>query len=186
MSERVDDIGAKKKRLRAEAKTRRNEMPADMRADKSRRICERLIADESFRSANVIFCFISFGSEIDTKRIIETALASGKRVCVPHTLGNHIMEANEITARTEYRPDRYGIPEPTERHIVDPSEIDLIIVPGLIFDRRGYRIGYGGGYYDTFLSKCRGTSVGVVFSEFVIDEIVPDEYDRAVDKVVTD
>ncbi|MBR3731677.1 MAG: hypothetical protein IKN25_03425 [Spirochaetales bacterium] len=56
----------------------------------------------------------------------------------------------------------------------------------MIFDRRGYRIGYGGGYYDTFLSKCRGTSVGVVFSEFVIDEIVPDEYDRAVDKVVTD
>ena len=58
-------------------------------------------------------------------------------------------------------------------------------MPGLLFDRRGYRIGYGGGYYDTFLSKCSGTSVGVVFSEFIIDTIVPDEYDVAVDRVIS-
>ena len=174
-----------KKILRRQAKIQRDIMPEDIRHAKSKIICRNLIADDVFQNANVIFCFISFGSEVETKRIIETALSMGKRVCVPHTLGNHIMEANEITSQTEYRPDRYGIPEPTEQHIVPPSEIDLIIVPGLLFDRRGYRIGYGGGYYDTFLSKCSGTSVGVVFSEFIIDTIVPDEYDVAVDRVIS-
>ena len=175
-----------KKTLRQQAKIRRDIMPEDIRHAKSKIICKKLISDEVFQNANVIFCFISFGSEVETKRIIETALSMGKRVCVPHTLGNHIMEANEITLQTEYRPDRYGIPEPTEQHIVEPSDIDLVVVPGLLFDRRGYRIGYGGGYYDTFLTKCSGTSVGVVFSEFIIDEIVPDEFDRAVDRVIDD
>ena len=115
--------------------------------------------------------------------MIKAALQLGKRVCVPRTYAQGRMEF------VEYDPDilektRFGLLEPNEKgKLVDKSEIDLIHVPGLVFQSKGYRIGYGGGYYDRYLADFAGKTVSTIYS-IQQKEFQPAAFDQAVQEVL--
>ncbi|MCL1896515.1 MAG: 5-formyltetrahydrofolate cyclo-ligase [Clostridiales bacterium] len=170
---------------------------------------EELFRAFFYRKARSIFVFVSVGNEPGTSPIIMRALADGKKVCVPRTSAGRRMEAvpveNEAAFEKAYTdwPRSYGIPEPPA-HIpaADPETLDLVIVPSLAVDRQGYRIGYGGGYYDTFIAKFadfgirekestdpknRPVFAALQYDAFLLDDPLPREpHDMQVNVIVTE
>jgi len=137
-----------------------------------------------YRSAKVVMLYLSFGSEVDTWPLLEQAWIDGKRTVAPK-VRRYPKEllAVEITAITDLEPSFWGISEPISDLAVDPGEIDLVVVPGLAFNREGYRLGYGGGYYDRFLPQVKGYKVGLCYPPF-LREIPVAPWDQAVDCVL--
>lgn len=149
-----------------------------------------LTALDAWQRADVVFCYVSVPGEFPTRTLIEAAWAGGKRVAVPRILGGGAMEARAVDAWDDLRPGAFDIPEPDPDACprVEPSVIDLCIVPGLAFDRRCARLGRGGGYYDRYLPQLRpdAARVGWIPSEFVFDELPAEPHDACVDLVVTE
>lgn len=179
-----------KKMLRAELKRRLAEMTGDQIDRQSRIACERLTQTDGFRMAATVMLFLSMPQEIDTTAAIESAWKSGKRVVVPR-IDRHPrrMVAVEID-RLDHSPDPAisGLRNPTEGIEVPIGQIDLIVAPGLAYDRRGNRLGRGGAYYDRFLAEpeCKASVVGFGFAFQVLDEVPTDPHDRPVDAIVTE
>ena len=124
----------------------------------SNKIMEFVASTTYYKTAKTIMCFVNFGSELDTMIIIERALKDGKKVAVPIAIHEtKELKPSVITSLDELEPGYFNILTPKEEFIrpIDPSDIDLVLVPGAAFDHHGYRIGYGGGFYDRFLPKLR-------------------------------
>jgi len=117
-------------------------------------ICENLIGLPEYQTAKTIFCFASMPTEVNTRAVIEDALQRGKRICVPKCIGKGTMEVREITDFSDLQLGFYGIMEPKSIcPIVQRDEIDLGIIPGVTCNKKGERLGHGGGYYDRFLKE---------------------------------
>lgn len=153
-------------------------------------ITEDFFETDMYIKADKIFTFVSYGSEIDTYAIINKALKDNKIVAVPYMTGNpHEMVFLKINSLDELKSNKIGIPEPEYKNenIVLSDKGTLIIVPGLAFDREFYRIGYGGGYYDKYLSENEyAVSAGVCYEKQITDLVPRDEYDIKIDVIVTD
>ena len=151
-------------------------------------ICDKLINSELYKNADVVFCYWPTKSEVDTKKVILSALADKKKVALPKCTdkdGN--MTFYYITSLDDLSEGMYGIMEPDERYTADVYNINSIcVVPGLAFDLKGYRLGYGKGYYDRFLGSFCGTSIGVCFHECLTKELLINEFDKKVDYIITD
>jgi 5-formyltetrahydrofolate cyclo-ligase len=173
--------------LRAEMRRLRAAIPADERAHRARQIQQRLLALDEVRAAGAVLLFYSFGSEVATREVAERLHVEGKRLLLPF-LGREGMEAAEVRPGDPLVSTAYGPREPPHRVALDPAAVDVVIAPGLAFDRRGYRLGYGGGHYDRYLSRLRpeASSVGLAFSIQVIDRIPQDPFDQRVHLIVTD
>ncbi len=172
--------------LRREWKSRRAEILG--REEKSREITGRLLRLPEILAAGTVFVYLSFGSEVDTLSLTAELLSMGKRiavpVCDPQT---HTMEAVEIGDITSLKPSTYGILEPdSTAKRVPKKEVDIVMVPGLAFDQEGYRLGYGGGYYDKYLEEFAGISIGVCFRECLADRLPRENYDKPVDRIMTE
>lgn len=160
--------GMKKKELRKILLAERQALDVDERARMDAAIAQRVMELPEFQDANVVFSYVSIGSEVDTRELIRAAWAAGKKVaaprCVPHT---RLLEWYAIDSFDGLVTSSFGIDEPERdrRLLVDSEQVGSInsiaLVPGLTFDRRGYRLGYGGGFYDVFLSEYSGVSVGL-------------------------
>jgi 5-formyltetrahydrofolate cyclo-ligase len=113
--------------------------------------------------------------------------AAGKRLLLPY-LDRTGMEAAEVRPGDELTPAWYGAREPARRVPVDPADVDLVVTPGLAFDRDGRRLGYGGGHYDRFLDRLdpRGVRVGIGFAEQLVERVPAGPEDQRVNLVVTD
>ena len=131
--------------------------------------------------------FYSFGSEVPTSGIIERFLLEGRRVLLPYMEGRE-MNAAELREGDQLEPTSYGPKEPARRVPVDPAEVDVVITPGMAFDRFGHRVGYGGGNYDRYLSRLgsNATRVGIAFHVQVLPAVPHGSDDQPVDFVVTD
>jgi len=135
--------------------------------------------------------YLSYGSEVVTDLMINEVLADGKEVAVPviQSPGDGIMTAVKINRLEDCYEKVYGIrqPEFNENDVVSKEDVDLIFVPGIVFDLNGYRIGYGKGYYDRWLE---GTDVlkrvGLAFEVQLIDKIPNGQYDLPVSKILTE
>lgn len=179
-----------KKQLRTELKRRLAEMSAEEIDRQSRIACEHLTQTDGFRKAATVMLFLSMPQEIDTVVAIESAWKSGKRVVVPR-IDRHPrrMVAVEIH-RLDHTPDPEisGLRNPTEGTETPIGQIDLIVAPGLAYDRRGNRLGRGGAYYDRFLAdpERKAAVVGFGFAFQVLDEVPTDPHDRPVDAIVTE
>ena len=145
-----------------------------------------------FGRAKNVFCYVSYKDEVDTQVILKELLRQPeKQVSVPvcDTATKELVPVKLASLET-LEPGAYGIPEPKpgEREQLDPQALDVVLVPGVVFDLQGYRIGYGGGYYDRFLNRPdrRFTTVGLGYQVQVYDHVPREEYDRPVDYVVTD
>lgn len=183
-------FGFGKRALRNEILTRRLMLSREANAEYSRRIAEHVAGMTAFIDSSTIMAYWPFRNEVDTSLLVRTALASGKRVVLPRTIKQERRLAPHIISDVErdLRPGAYGIMEPLpDLPEAKPEEIGLVIVPGLVFDRAGNRIGYGGGYYDRFLPQLtRAAKVAVAFSLQIVPRVPFDERDRPVDYVVTE
>jgi 5-formyltetrahydrofolate cyclo-ligase len=154
-------------------------------------IINTLLKSELYKKASNIMSYVSFNNEVNTHRFIVKAIEDGKKISVPYIDNkNKIMLPCLIDDIDELVPGYFGIlsPDPNKLKIIDAKSIDLVIVPGACFDINGYRIGYGGGYYDKFLPLLRkdASSIGLAFSFQVIDKVPYEKYDIPVDFIVTE
>lgn len=156
----------------------------------SDRIINKLCESSFYKESKIIMTFISFGHEVNTHNFVKNSLNNNKRITVPITFPeSNEIKPSEILDFDELEVGFYNILTPKEEfhRFIDPNEVDLIIVPGLAFDRKGYRVGYGGGYYDRFLSKYpKATKIGLAFDLQMIDQVPRDEFDIAVDYIITE
>lgn len=185
----------KKRAMRKEYRAIRKEMGADERARTDRRIASRLVSLPEWERADLILAYLSFGAEVDTHGIIETAWDSGKRVAIPYCLpGTREMAWYRVMSFDGLVKSKLGVlePDPATFERVDPASgrVALALVPGLAFDPQGFRLGYGGGFYDTFLSGFSGQSVGLCRERQMVDSLpdlgVIDAHDLPVNIVVTE
>ncbi|HAW59996.1 MAG TPA: 5-formyltetrahydrofolate cyclo-ligase [Actinobacteria bacterium] len=180
-----------KEALRREILTKRDSQTAEEMARKSSKIKERLWGLPEFKRAKVVMFYVSFGSEVQTKEMIKEVLATGKKVIVPAPQPKkRELLCSLIGDYRDLEPGTYGILEPKKSKIrpVDVSHLDLIIVPGCVFDLRGYRLGYGKGYYDRFLKKTtpKTTLVGLAYELQIVKEIPATAHDVPVHKIITE
>lgn len=177
-------ISQDKQTLRAKARQWRKGTFCE--ADNDKRT-QRFLDSDLYRNAQKIFIYLSVEDEADTWAIVRRALADGKRVYVPYTLEKGRMKAVEIQNTEDLTPDRFGIPAPKSCDgAIHPEELDLVVAPGLFFDEQGYRLGYGGGFYDRFLRGLNPKSPRVgLTGENLIHEVVRESFDERVDYLVT-
>lgn len=189
----VNQASLKKKALRGKYLAARKALSSDERREKSQAICRRIIATDKFGEAKVIMFYVSTEFEVGTRECIKKALASGKRIVVPYCKGMPremgIAEIRELDA--DLSEGRFKLLEPRQelRDNFLKSDIQLVICPGVAFDRYGGRLGRGNGYYDTFLTEIKGKArmVGLAYQCQLADDPIPFEYhDVSMDQVITE
>ncbi len=132
------------------------------KASKDKALLDDLIRSEAYQNATTIATYLAFDFEYDTQLLINQAQKDGKKILVPKTFGKGKM------IFCPYRKDnlvktKFGLWEPADDKAVDKSMIDLIHVPGVAFNQAGFRIGYGGGYYDRYLADYHGNTVSTIY-----------------------
>ncbi len=186
----ASSMKALKQKIRAEYKAKRREIPADRKRWNDRKIRERVEALPSYKRAACLLCYVSLPDEVDTFALIENALSQGKMVCVPVSLEEtHTVDFYRIRSLEELEPGTYGVLEPAPgkaEKITKFPRPAVCIVPGLVFDREGFRLGYGKGYYDRFLQRFRGVKIGVCYRELITELLPHGYYDRPVDWLVSE
>lgn len=176
------DPSEEKNVIRKDMRVKRKALSEEERDVRSGRICGRLMETELWKSSKAVMLYSALPDEVQTSELIQTALREGKRVSIPYFEKDDTeMSISEIT---EYpgslQPGRYGILEPLPEQIraFYRSDLDLVVCPGLAFDRNGGRIGFGKGCYDDFLRETRGRvpAVALAFAFQMIDESIPFSY----------
>jgi 5-formyltetrahydrofolate cyclo-ligase len=176
-----------KAQLRAHCRWLREELGEAFRADASQRICERIQWWPGYPSTGTVLTYLPMKGEVDLRPLIDAA--PDIRWAIPRVVDApmqhlvfHVFDADRLI------PHRYGMLEPDPGlPVVEPKEADLILVPGLAFTRTGYRLGYGGGYYDRLLPALRHTStLGACFQALLLAEIPREAHDVPVGFVVTE
>lgn len=181
------EIGQEKRLLRAACRARRAELTPEIKAARDRKITALFLKSELYRETERLLCYSAKPREVETAALIDRALAQGKRVALPRCLGEERMAFFEINSRSELVEGKFGLLEPREGlEPVAAADYGLCILPGLAFDRAGHRLGYGGGYYDRYLSGYAGVKVALCYTEFVKEHIPTDQFDLPVDVLVTE
>lgn len=180
-----------KNELRKSMAIRRSSLSPSFRHDADNRILSFLVNSSYYKESNDIFTYVSFKSEVGTHDIIKRALADGKNVYVPVIdKPSWTMKIAKISSMSELKKNYMGILEPEQDKIIfaDSSDLDLILTPGLAFSEDGYRLGYGGGFYDKFFCQLNQhiTSIALAYSIQLLDEIPHDEEDQKIDHLLTE
>jgi len=184
-------IAQAKATLRRQTKNIRRALDGEARDLAYADITANVCAIPEFQQAKAVFAYVSTEDEVDTRALIARAWEAGKAVYAPRVVGPRTMEWHAIESFDGLERSAFGIDEPAAdpASAVDPAVVEdaVAIVPGLLFDTWGYRIGYGGGFYDEFLSSFTGISIGIARAAFVSEAPLPtDEHDRTVDVIVTE
>ena len=190
---KFDSLKVKQERekIRKEILTHLRSINKAKRSVRSREIKKRLFNTKQFQTAKSIMFYVSKAYEVDTREMIDEALALGKRVMVPVTdIKTKRLIPSEITdPGRQLSKGAFGVYEPREEDIkpVPPDEIDMVIVPGVVFDKRHNRIGHGGGYFDRFLQTLpkHVPTIGLAFSFQLVDRIKTLPWDVPVTGVIT-
>jgi 5-formyltetrahydrofolate cyclo-ligase len=150
-------------------------------------ILENFIKTDDFKQAKTIAVYISLPHEFNTSNLIDYALSLDKRVCVPKIFKENEMRFYEINKKTKYELNKFRTLEPINSNEIFSDDIDLIVTPGVLFHKSGYRLGYGGGFYDRYLSKYKGKTIALTFKETLSNELWDiDKFDIKVNKIITD
>jgi len=170
--------------IRKEILGKRNKMDENTRMEFSSKIKSSLFSMKEFQSAKTVMLFVSFGNEVFTHDMIKDALKT-KAVVVPKIVNKKLVPIR-ISSFSELSPRTLGILEPKSDKAFDKKKIDLVVVPGVAFDRRGFRIGYGKGYYDDFLVGINAKKIAVGFDLQIIGKVPNEKHDIPVDMVVSE
>ncbi|GAA0818205.1 5-formyltetrahydrofolate cyclo-ligase [Clostridium tertium] len=153
------------------------------------KIFNELINTDLYKRAINIFIYISFSNEINTRNIIEKAFKDKKNVFIPKVYKNDkLMKAIKLNSIDELKKNSMGILEPIDdSNYIEKENIDLIVVPGVVFDKECNRIGYGGGYYDRYLKdiKSKENKIALAYDLQIVDKIESEVHDIKVDYIIT-
>ncbi len=181
------NIKAEKDGLRAYFKEKRKALSSEEKRALDEAIASRVLQSAAFRYASTLLAYAPKGEEVDILPVCEAALAKGKRLAFPRCYGEGEMSFHLITSFSELSPGKYGILEPpSDAPVFSFAPATLCLVPGLSFDRSGYRLGYGKGYYDRFLSRFEGTALGVVYADFISESLPHGTFDFSVSALITE
>jgi 5-formyltetrahydrofolate cyclo-ligase len=187
---RGQECRERKRAVRERALAARDELSQGSRAEKSARITETLLAHPFCDHGAAVMAYASIQSEFDTRALIETALAAGRVVALPRIVAPRVMIAVQITdPGRDLEPGRFGIPTPVDGlETIPPSAFGCVLVPGSAFDLLGRRLGYGGGFYDTFLAQTAADCpyVAAAFEAQLVDEVPVEPHDCTMDLLVTE
>lgn len=181
-----------KKSIRKEIMEKRSKLTWEIIKEKSHIIEERLFNLEEYQKSNFIFSFISFKDEVHTHEIIKNSLNMGKRIGVPVTVikPRKLLVSELKDFEKELEIGYYGILAPKKEYqrILSPNIVDLVLVPGVAFDVEGYRVGYGGGYYDRFFSSLKKDviKIGLCYDLQILSQVPRDPYDIPVDLIISE
>ena len=182
--------------IRKQMKLQRNSLTDRDRALFNESIKKNLLNTTEYQRCGQLFCFVSFGSEIDTQEVLLQALLDGKEVYIPRIEENASMEFYHIDHLQDLQPSRFGVPEPLpvevrryqSRGKSEVIGLPLMILPGLAFDPHGNRIGYGAGYYDKFFDRYPKElfyKLGICYDFQMVEQIEAEEHDVRADSILT-
>ena len=175
-----------KNQLKESILQKRNSLSKEEIIEKSNEIKNKLFNLKNYKNSKTIMFFVSFNSEVNTHDMIRDALKN-KTVVVPKVV-HHEIEPSIIIDFDNLMPcGKFGILEPIEAMKIAYKNIDLVLVPGIVFDKEGHRIGYGFGFYDKFLAKVpKAIKIGLCFDFQFVDKIPAEMHDVPVDMIVTE
>ncbi len=183
------DIRQIKREKRAEIKEWRRSIAEEEKNALDMQIAERFFNSYVYRKTNQVFIYVSTAIEVDTINIIKRAANDGKKIACPRCVdGTREMEFYYIDSVDDLEPGTFGVLEPRaekDRLVTDFSD-GVCVVPGLAFDYGGFRLGYGKGYYDRFLSGYKGFTCGLCYFENVVKYLPHGRFDRHVGLLITD
>jgi len=162
-------------------------LPHDYIVESNSGLLHHVTSLDKFINARNIMLFYSVGRETDTLELAKVALASGKQVAFPFCFRGGIMQAREIKTLDDLKPAILGIPAPSETApIITREDLELIIVPALTYDKAGFRLGYGGGYYDRYLADIHACTIGLARERLIREELPREPHDIEVNYLVTE
>lgn len=174
-----------KSELRKQVLQEMKALPREQKQAIDQALTERLFQHPFYQEAKIIATYLSFPHEFQTQGLIEQALKDGKKVLIPKTYSKGRMDFVVYDLQQLIKTS-FGLLEPQgELEVVDASQIDLIHVPGLAFTMDGYRIGYGGGYYDRYLEQFSGHTLSTVY-HYQVQDFIPEKHDIPVEEVLID
>lgn len=179
-------ITAEKAALRTALRARLKALPLSARQAEDSLLFRRFLTLPQVGAAKTLLLYHGMGTEPETARLMTPLWDAGKRVCLPRCLPGNQMEARLVQKDTVLIPHPWGMLEPgADCPPVSPADIDLVLVPGLAFDRSGGRLGQGGGFYDRWLAGFSGVTVALCRESALLDRIPRDSHDLGLDLVVT-
>lgn len=186
----MDTVSLEKQRLREERLAAREALSEQERSVLDDRITQKLLVTSEYAEATTVLTYVSVSSEVSTRMFIECALRDGKTVAVPRCLPGHCLEFVAITSLDQLIAAPFGLLEPPkELSALTEEQMDasICIVPALLVDTKGYRLGYGAGFYDRFLSTYSGKKICLAYQQNLSKTELPHtEFDVAVDMVITE
>jgi 5-formyltetrahydrofolate cyclo-ligase len=190
-ADQLTDLQARKKQIREQAHAARNDLPN--KDELSQGICEKFVALPEYAAARTVMYYVDVRSEVRTRNYLATALTHGKRIVVPYCVEGEL-ELFHLENMDELAIGAYKILEPKaelrslETKRIKPEDLDLIMVPGVAFDRRGARMGHGFGYYDKLLEHSRMDCplVALAFECQLFPEVPTMPHDIFMDKIITE
>ena len=187
-----DPLRVEKKQLRKELTALRNSIAPDARQKLSLAACRRFLTLAEYKVAETVLLYAPIRSELDVWSVFDDALANGKTVGLPRCGVDSQMEFYHVKSRADLVKGAYNIPEPSEncpllvREMLSERGSKVVcLVPGVAFDRKGYRMGYGGGYYDRYLADFNGIRIGITYAALLRESIPKETFDHQMNMVIT-
>ena len=172
-----------KKTLRTGIRARKQLISPEEIAVRSQQLCQLVLMSDAYKESKTIYGYLPFNQEVDLTPLLTQALADGKQVALPKCRGTE-MRFILMSDLSRVRRSAIGAPEPLDDSPVASDPAALVIVPGVVFDRQGHRIGYGGGYYDRFLAaEPNHPTIALCYSFQLTDHLETESHDIPVDTV---
>ena len=186
----MNTVATEKQRLREERLAARETLSEQERCVLDNCITQKLLASPEYAEATTVLTYVSVSSEVSTRMFIERALCDGKTVAVPRCLPGHRLEFVAIASVEQLVAAPFNLLEPAKELPAlteDQKNNSICIVPALLVDTKGYRLGYGAGFYDRFLSTYPGKKICLAYQQNLSREMLPHTaFDVAVDMVITE
>ncbi|WP_276908002.1 5-formyltetrahydrofolate cyclo-ligase [Peptoniphilus duerdenii] len=185
--EKNNDIQKIKKDLRKKMLSKALALPEVYKSDADARITQLLLGLSEYKLANTIFCFVGVEHEINTRPFLDQVLADGKRLAVPLCVEKAVMEARRIFSLEELKRGYYGLYEPDKSsEIIPMDEVEFAVIPCLIADHKGNRLGHGGGFYDTLFNEYNNVPAAIICRERMCGEVPTEPFDHRFSITVTE
>lgn len=183
----MQNLSEKKTELRKKALLFRKNLGEAERSKKSEAIFKKLLALDIVNNCKSLLCYVSCKNEVDTSSILNYCFNNDIKVAVPRCIDGEKMKFYYIKGKNDLQKGMYGIYEPKKYCKECLSDKDCVLIaPALIADEKGFRLGFGKGYYDRFLSDFKGKSIVLVYKQNLIKNLFKNEFDKCCDYVITD
>lgn len=182
----MEQISEKKAALRSQLRKMRRELDREALYRASELLCARLLELPELQRAQTVFCYVSYGGEVETHRLIEKMLSLDKRVLVPRCKAHGMMDCVPILSLDQLVPGMKGILEPpAELGAADPQTVEFAVLPAVGCGEDGSRLGQGGGYYDRFLERVSCDHAVLCLEDFLLPSVPSEPHDQIMKYIVT-